>query len=198
LAVIIGIQARLSSTRLPRKVLLDLCGKTMLQRVLECCWGPFERIVLTSTDPSDDGLEMWLKDQGVAYRRGSLDNVLSRYTDLVQELHPSVLVRVCADAPFLEKRWIFRAVDEVEDKKHPCFIPGALHAGSSEHWMDCEEECYEGDKEHAGYSWFQDKGKVLHGLVPEGYFTVNTAEDLERARGEYARRKQLVEGAKRV
>lgn len=197
MGVVVGIQARLSSTRLKKKVLADVCGKTMLQRVLESCWGPYQTIVLTSTDPTDDGLEMWLEDQGVAYRRGSLDNVLSRYCDLARELQPTTLVRVCADAPFLERRWIYRAVDEVEDKKTPCFIPGALHAGSPEHWFDCEDHCDDEDKEHAGHYWFEMYGKVLHGLVPDGYRTVNTQEDLEWARAEWTRRRRSIEQGRR-
>lgn len=170
----------------------------MLQRVLEACWGPFQTVVLTSTDPTDDGLELWLEDQRVQYRRGSLENVLSRYTDLARELRPDVLVRVCADAPFLEKRWIMRAIDEVDDKKTPVFIPGALHAGSVQHWIECEEECDEEDKEHAGHYWFETHGKVISHLVPEDYFTVNTQADLERARLEWARRRRSINEGHRV
>lgn len=193
MSVICGIQARLSSTRLPGKVLMDILGKTMLQRVMEACWGPWETYVLTSTDYTDDKLAVWLEDQGVKHRRGSLENVLSRYVKLANEKQPEVLVRVCADAPMLERRWVDRAIDEVLDKRQPVFIPGALHAGACEHWFECAEKCSEEDLEHAGAYWFEAHGRTLRGLVPADYFTVNTAEDLERARAEWAKRRKAVE-----
>lgn len=188
MAVIVAVQARMSSTRLPGKALMDIAGKTMLERVLAACSGPWDTMVLTSTDPTDDMLAVWMDDQAVRYRRGSLTNVLSRYTEVAIGMQPDVLVRVCADAPFLEKRWVDRAIDEVLDKRQPVFIPGALHAGSSEHWFTCGCDCSEADLEHAGAYWFEAHGRHIHGLVPADYRTVNTKEDMEWARDEWIRR----------
>jgi len=179
MSVVIGIQARTSSTRLPGKILMDLGGKPMIERVWDAVWGPFERYILTSKDPSDDDFCRCMQAHNIAHRRGSLANVLSRYTALAKEKRPDVLVRVCGDAPFLDRRWIFRAVDLAE--AGPVFVPGALHAGRVEDWLDCEEQCDDDDREHAGARWFEDRGAILD-LVPPTYFTVNTMAEMERAR----------------
>src|SRR5688572_3667966 len=69
--VIVGIQARMGSTRLPGKVMADLRGKPMIRRVWNACAGPWRRMVLTTNKEEDDALCAYLKDQGMDYRRGS-------------------------------------------------------------------------------------------------------------------------------
>ena len=104
-----GIQARMSSTRLPGKVLADLCGKPLIQRVYERTRAAAlvdEAIVLTSTDASDDVLVARLAELDIPYRRGPLDDVLSRYLELAEELRPTFLVRVTGDCPFVEPDFI--------------------------------------------------------------------------------------------
>jgi len=99
-----GIQARMGSTRLPGKSLMDLAGKPLVHRV----WERVRRaelvdrvLVLTSTDPSDDPLAAYLEDAGIPYRRGSLDDVLQRYLDLVADFDPHYVVRVTGDCPLV-------------------------------------------------------------------------------------------------
>lgn len=100
-----GVQARLSSTRLPGKVLLDVAGKPLIQRVVErvrrAQWID-EVLVLTTLHPSDDPLVSRLEELGLPYRRGLLEDVLSRFTALVEEFEPDIVVRVCADSPLIE------------------------------------------------------------------------------------------------
>jgi spore coat polysaccharide biosynthesis protein SpsF (cytidylyltransferase family) len=184
MGVVVAIQARMSSSRLPGKVLMDLGGAPMLSRVWDACGSQFERIVMTSRDTSDDHLAAWMGGMLYSYRRGSLPDVLSRYVALARERNPSVLVRVCGDAPFIDKRWIWKAVEECERSDEPVFVPGALHCGSTEDWLRCLDETDEEDKEHAGAAWFEIYGRTLK-LVPDGYRTINTKEDLEWARKEW-------------
>jgi spore coat polysaccharide biosynthesis protein SpsF len=79
--VILGVlQARMSSSRLPGKVLRPLAGAPMILRIVERISRSQELdglVVVTSTDPSDDALVDVLAAAGVAVRRGSLDDVLS-------------------------------------------------------------------------------------------------------------------------
>ena len=181
MGVIVGIQARMSSSRLPGKVLMDLGGAPMISRVWDACSSQFERVVLTSHDTTDDYLAAWLAGMLYGYRRGSLRDVLYRYVALAHERSPSVLVRVCGDAPFMEKRWIWKAVEECEKTEEPVFVPGALHCGSMEDWLRCSDETDAEDREHAGAAWFEIYGRTLN-LVPQGYFSVNTKEDMEKAK----------------
>lgn len=180
----VAIQARMSSSRLPGKVMMDLCGEPMIRRVYDACEASaWDRYILTSNDDSDSCLAIYLSLHQIPYRRGSLENVLSRYVALVDEVRPSVLVRVCGDAPFIKRRWIFSAVEDVETYDRPVFVPGLLHAGSAEHWEECSAEAGDDpeNQEHAGAYWFRENGHALH-LVPEDYLMVNTQEDLEEAR----------------
>jgi len=115
-----GVQARLSSQRLPGKVLLDVAGRPLIQRVVErvrLAERVDEVVVLTSTEPSDDPLVERLEELGIAYRRGSLQDVLSRFVDLVGEFEPDLVVRVCADSPLIEPALIDRKIEAVRAQR---------------------------------------------------------------------------------
>jgi spore coat polysaccharide biosynthesis protein SpsF len=106
---IVGIQARSGSTRLPRKVLADLAGESLIMRVVERarrCALVDAVVVLTSTEPSDDELALHLESEGVMVRRGPLQDVMARYLALVDEFAPQYLVRVTGDCPLLEPDFI--------------------------------------------------------------------------------------------
>ena len=182
--VVVAIQARLSSSRLPGKVLMDLRGEPMLKRVYDACAGPWRRTILTSTHGRDAQISFWCRRQGISCVRGDLEDVLSRYVTVAERARPKCLVRVCGDAPFMERAWIQDAVIESAGR-HPAFKPGALHAGHWTHWMQANEWCEKSDREHAGHGWFHDHGAHLPG-VPTSHFTVNTIEDLDRAREQWA------------
>jgi spore coat polysaccharide biosynthesis protein SpsF len=99
------LQARMNSSRLPGKVMLELNGHPMIywqiQRILQS--ELIENLVVaTSIDSSDDVLVDFLNEQDVAVFRGSLNDVHSRYLAIVN-LNPSVntLVRLTADCPLV-------------------------------------------------------------------------------------------------
>lgn len=104
-----AVQARMGSSRLPGKVLADLCGKPLIQRVVErvrACALVDEVFVLTSVARADDVLVERLEELAIPFQRGPVDDVLTRYLDLVEELAPSHLVRVTGDCPFVEPDFI--------------------------------------------------------------------------------------------
>ena len=178
--VIVGIQARMGSSRLPGKVMLDLAGLPMIRRVWDACEGPWERRVLVSEADSSRDLRVYLTTHEMAWESGSELDVLSRYVALAKRRKPLVLVRVCADAPFLNKLWIADAVNECL-RASPVFIPGALHAGSWYEWVACGDNCAKEDREHAGAAWFEKYGLTME-RVPPDYRMVNTEADLAEAR----------------
>ena len=78
-----GIQARMSSARLPGKSLLPLNGETVIKRVHDSAKLSdvfYEVVVLTSIDKTDDELCNYLEGQNIRFIRGSLNNVLSTIT----------------------------------------------------------------------------------------------------------------------
>ncbi|MBX3193971.1 MAG: glycosyltransferase family protein [Microbacteriaceae bacterium] len=104
--MIVGVlQARMSSSRLPGKVLAPLAGQPMILRIVERIRRSRELddlVVVTSTDPSDDPLVHVLEGAGVTVRRGSLTDVLSRFVAVAEEFEPEAIVRLTGDNPLVD------------------------------------------------------------------------------------------------
>jgi len=104
--MILGIlQARCSSTRFPGKVLAPLHGRPMILCQIERLRRArtLDRIVVaTSVESSDDQLVELLAKEGVEVRRGPLDDVLTRFALVVDELRPDHIVRLTADCPLTD------------------------------------------------------------------------------------------------
>jgi len=99
------IQARMSSSRLPGKVLLGIAGKPMLQRVVARAQKARSIdlvVIATTTDPSDDAIEQLCLQRGYLCYRGSLPDVLDRYYQAANKIHADVIVRLTADCPLLD------------------------------------------------------------------------------------------------
>lgn len=99
------IQARMSSTRLPGKVLMPLAGRPVLDHVvnrIRCCKTISEVVVATSTDRSDDAIEQWCQGAGVKCYRGSLNDVLDRYYQAAKGVGAEAVVRITADCPAVD------------------------------------------------------------------------------------------------
>jgi len=107
------LQARMSSSRFPGKVLSPLFGEPMIFRQIErlARTRRIDRLVVaTSTDGSDDTLAEACAARGVAVFRGSLDDVLDRFAGAL-DLFPEAktVIRVTADCPLAD----WTVVDEV-------------------------------------------------------------------------------------
>jgi spore coat polysaccharide biosynthesis protein SpsF len=99
------IQARMSSTRLPGKVLLPLAGLPVLNHVvsrIEFCRTINKIVVATSIDSSDDPIAQYCQDTGIACYRGSLLDVLDRYYHCAQQYSAKTIVRITADCPAID------------------------------------------------------------------------------------------------
>ena len=99
------VQARLGSTRLPGKVLKDIAGQTMLQRVMERAGrieGVDEAVVATTRSDRDDAILDACRHMGIRCVRGSEDDVLSRYRLAAEEASAEAVVRVTSDCPLLD------------------------------------------------------------------------------------------------
>jgi spore coat polysaccharide biosynthesis protein SpsF len=99
------IQARVGSTRLPGKVLLDICGKSVLNRVVDRVRKLFfvdEIIVATSDLRADDAVVAECSSIGVSVFRGSESDVLDRFVGAARETDATVCVRLTADCPLLD------------------------------------------------------------------------------------------------
>ena len=99
------LQARLSSTRLPGKVLKPILGVPMLLRQIERVRRArgMERLVLaTSDDPSDDAIEKLCHENDIECFRGSLNDVLDRFYQAAKDRNPDYVVRLTGDCPLID------------------------------------------------------------------------------------------------
>lgn len=111
------IQARMGSTRLPGKSMKPLAGKPSLWHVVTRCQQAktLDRImVATTVRQEDDRIAAFCEANGVAYFRGSADNVLERYYLAARSVAPEVVVRVTADCPLIDPETIDVCVRQLE------------------------------------------------------------------------------------
>lgn len=106
-ARVIGVvQARMSSSRLPGKVLRQLGGRSVLGWVLRAATAAHEVdhvVVATSTAPDDDAVVAEAqRHPGVRVHRGPLDDVLSRFVGVLEADEAAAVVRLTADCPLLD------------------------------------------------------------------------------------------------
>ena len=98
------VQARMTSTRLPGKVLQPLVGAPMIIRQIERIQRSEaldDIVVATSDDASDDELVRVLQAAGVQVIRGPLDDVLARYIKAIDLYQPDVVIRLTGDCPLV-------------------------------------------------------------------------------------------------
>lgn len=111
--IIAILQARMSSSRTPGKVLRPILGQPMILRHLERLKraATLDRIVVaTSIGSDDDAIEEVASGAGFDVFRGSLDDVLDRYVQAARRYVPDHVVRVTADCPLADWTLLDRIV----------------------------------------------------------------------------------------
>jgi spore coat polysaccharide biosynthesis protein SpsF len=126
------IQARMASSRLPGKVLLDLGGQPMLARVVERTRRASlvdQVVVATTSDPSDDPVEAFCRQRAYDCARGSLHDVLDRYYQAARQAGADIVVRITADCPVIDPGVIDKTIaaflnaenlDQPDNAEHLC------------------------------------------------------------------------------
>jgi spore coat polysaccharide biosynthesis protein SpsF len=106
-------QARMSSTRLPGKVLREAGGRPLLAYHIERLKASGLSVYLAITDqPADDPLATWATDNEVPYVRGGTNDVLNRYGLAAAMFGLDVIVRVTSDCPLIDGTIIAEALAE--------------------------------------------------------------------------------------
>jgi len=114
------IQARLNSSRLPSKVMLDLGGETLLERCFKSVLKSqkIDKIVVaTSNKTQDDIIEDKLKLLNIECYRGDLENVLERFYFTALKYKAKNIIRVTADNPLMDGYIIDKLIDIYKSKK---------------------------------------------------------------------------------
>jgi len=102
---VIITQARMTSTRLPGKVMKKVLGKPLLEYHIERLKRvrtADEIIVATTNNDIDDVIVTLARKLNVCYYRGSEEDVLLRYYEAAKEAKADVVVRVTSDCPLID------------------------------------------------------------------------------------------------
>ena len=111
------IQARLGSTRLPGKVLLDLAGEPMLARVVNRVRRARrvdEVVIATTTEKRDDELASLCAKRGWPCSRGSEQDVLDRYYQAALAHKADRVVRITSDCPLIDPQVIDSVIEGID------------------------------------------------------------------------------------
>ncbi len=203
--VVAIVQARMGSTRLPGKVLKDLGGATMLERIV----GRVRRstsadgiLVATTLEPSDEAIVVECRRLGVAVFRGSKHDALDRYYKAGQQARADAVLRVTADCPFIDPALLDDLLRSFFDHR-PDYASTSLvrtyprgldaevmtFAALSRAWR---EATLPYQRAHVTPYLYENPSKfTLFSLTGEEDYsefrwTVDTVEDLELARAVYA------------
>ena len=197
------VQARINSTRLPGKILMDIEGQPMLFRQLDRLkhgLGDLPLIVATSSELSDDAVEALCREHDVDCFRGPLDDVMLRFIQCAQEYELDHFVRVGGDDPLIDPECCSTLVSMHRSEPHDF-----MYASNREGWpYGCAAELISLSalkkihaqvnssfyKEHTIPYFFDhtDEFDMIKVKAParinrpEYYFTVDFLEDLELVR----------------
>ncbi len=108
------IQARMGSTRLPGKVLIDIQGKPLLAHVIYRIKEArsINRIAIATTDSGKDkAIIDFAQSQGIPYFIGSEKDVLDRFYQAAKEYGAETIIRITPDDPFKDPEVIDKVVD---------------------------------------------------------------------------------------
>ena len=197
------VQARMTSTRLPGKVLLPVAGRPMLSYQLERlrCVGQVDRIVIaTTTNATDDPIVDFCATEGVDCTRGSEQDVLSRYFEAASRFAAGTVVRVTSDCPLIDPQLVDSAISAYRDEAGGCDYVSNMLEPSWPYGMAVEvfsartlaeahvEATAEAEREHVTPFIYWRPGRYsLKSLsmqpdLSQHRWTVDTPEDFELVR----------------
>lgn len=132
--VLIIVQARLGSTRLPRKVLLDLGGQPVLTRMIERLrriQSPARLLVATTTDRQDDPVEALCRRLDVQVFRGHPTDLLDRHYRAAVAAGAEAVAKIPSDCPLIDPSVVDRVIGRFTQSG--CDYASNLHPAS---WPD--------------------------------------------------------------
>jgi spore coat polysaccharide biosynthesis protein SpsF len=205
---VVVVAARMSSTRLPGKVLLDLAGRPMLQRQIERlrrCARVDDIVVATTTNAADDPVVALAGALDVRWYRGSEHDVLARHVGAARAADADLIVRVTSDCPLIDPEETDAVIGALEQRRATCdyasnrlepHLPRGLDTEAL--WRDALERTgrmatSRPAREHVTWFCYAERPDLfaLHSVrgshdAHDLRWTVDTPEDLAMVRGIFA------------
>ena len=203
---IVIVQSRLGSSRLKGKVLKNICGKTMLARVIE----RLKRsrlgnnvVVATTTNSEDDAVIQECKNLSTPVFCGSEEDVLDRYYRAARHFKADAVVRITSDCPLVDPEVVDRVIETFQKEK-PDFASNAVvrtyPRGLDTEMISLSALSSAWEKAKAPYErthvtpFIRENSKLFRIVsitstrdLSYHRWTVDTAEDLEFVRAVYQR-----------
>jgi spore coat polysaccharide biosynthesis protein SpsF len=193
------IQARMSSSRLPGKVLMPLAEKPVIEHIVQrarLCRKVGKVVVATSLEKSDDALAEYCNGNGIDLFRGSLNHVLSRYVTILKSNPYKYCVRITGDCPLISPDYIdaqIEALDEFDGdliwmKRESSILEGQGVMSSNAIFTVNKKSDDPDDFEHVGSKYFiahPESFKFINMQIPEKYLrnsfrlTIDELDDYE-------------------
>ena len=141
LNIVTVVQARTTSTRLPRKVLLSVCGKPLLVRMVErvmAAENAGQVIIATSTNPDDDAIEELCKKENIPCFRGHPTDLLDRHYKAALKYNADAVVKIPSDCPLIDPHIIDKVIQHYIDRKEQVDFVSNLHPATYPDGNDVE------------------------------------------------------------
>jgi spore coat polysaccharide biosynthesis protein SpsF len=139
--VLVVVQARTKSTRLPGKVLRPIAGKTMLERQLErirAASEPFELVVATTSDPSDAAIFQACRRANIRCLAGHPSDLLERHLTVALAVGADVVVKIPSDCPLVDPGVVDRVIGRYRSHGGNVDFVSNLHPASYPDGNDVE------------------------------------------------------------
>jgi spore coat polysaccharide biosynthesis protein SpsF len=114
LKIVVVVQARMSSSRLPGKVLFPILGESLLFRMIERLRRvkyPINIVVATSIDETDKIIEVVCQEKGIEFYRGQLHDLLDRHYQIGLLNEADAVIKIPADCPLIDPKIINKVID---------------------------------------------------------------------------------------
>jgi spore coat polysaccharide biosynthesis protein SpsF len=133
------IQARLKSTRLPKKVIIPVLGKPVIQYQIDRLKSNFvyNISILTSTNPQDDPLEGLARRNHINCYRGSEDDVIDRLYQACKRFHIDKFYLIFGDEPFIELTTLQNTILCLDETKKMLIQNTRLPEGTYGYGLTC-------------------------------------------------------------
>jgi len=115
------IQARMGSTRLPGKIMYNVCGESLLSLMIKRIKNAkkLDKIIIATTNnPNDDVIVNFCKSNKIDFFRGSEHDVLSRYYETAKKFQSNIIIRLTSDTPLLDPKTIDSVVEQYEKNNY--------------------------------------------------------------------------------
>lgn len=198
------IQARMSSTRLPGKVMLRFSGNCLLGHIVErLSYSKHTSgvIIATTINPADDAIAGWAEKNSIRYFRGSEEDVLNRYYEAAKFFGAENIARITSDDPFKDPE----IIDEVADLYFNARLDFAYnnHPPSFAEGLDTEIFSFSAlaraendatnlfEREHVTQHFYRNVEKFKQGNLSSPFdyshlrWTIDTPEDLQMTEAVY-------------